>query len=284
MNLVDTYLSEYEFLYVDTLLVLPLSMVLPHTRAWRTLDPRRPADSLLHWQVIASVAGQAAICLALQLAVRAAVRSQCWFIASGFQCCSFYPPASPPPPPANASSSGLGLPPPLPPANMDQGFCPQRLVFNSTACIACEDAFSSIVPGYENSALWLLTNFQYLWLAAALAVSKPFRQPQWTNVPFSALWVALTAISWALVFTRSPSVLGLLQMIDFPDYNFRWCIATLALLSGLATFAWEAALEEAEEWRTAEGIRTLPQLVRKLRAKARGAGAGHAGATYAQLE
>lgn len=83
--------------------------------------------------------------------------------------------------------------------------------------------------------MWLLTNFQYLWLAAAFAVSKPFRQPQWTNVPFSLLWAALLSFSVVLLFTESPGLLGFLQLIDLPDFNFRWCIATLALLSGLAS-------------------------------------------------
>lgn len=80
MDLTGTYLSEYEFLYVDTLLVLPLSMVLPHTRAWTKLEPRRPVSSLLHWNVLTSVFGQAAICTGFQLAVRAAVTNQCWFL------------------------------------------------------------------------------------------------------------------------------------------------------------------------------------------------------------
>lgn len=60
--------------------VLPLSIVLPHTRAWTSLEARRPVSSLLHWNVICSVLGQAAICLAFQLAMRAAVTGQCWFL------------------------------------------------------------------------------------------------------------------------------------------------------------------------------------------------------------
>ena len=260
MDLAGTYLSEMEFLYVDTLIVLPLSMLLPHTAAWGALDARRPADSLLHWAVIASVAGQAAICLAFQLAVRSAVRSQCWYIPNGFQCCSAYPPASTPAP-ALAPSPGAAA------------ACPQRLQFNAASCIACEDAFSSIVPGYDNTALWLLTNFQYLALASALAVAKPFRQPQWTNVPFTALWLGLLACTVALVFTSSPRVLGLLQLIDLPDYNFRWCIFSLALLSSLATFGWEHALDEVESLRSQHGIRRPADLLRVISNSLLGRGA-----------
>lgn len=112
----------------------------------------------------------------------------------------------------------------------------------------CDDAFVSIIPGFQNTAVWLMANFQYLWLAAAFAVSKPFRQPQWTNVPFSALWLGLLACSVALMFTESKSMQGFLQLIQLPDRNFRWCIATLALLSGLASASLEYAINEVEEW------------------------------------
>ena len=219
MNLANSYLSEYEFLWVDLLVVLPLSALLPQTRAYHQLTSRRPCASLLHWSVIASVSGQMGICLGFQLAMRALTRAQCWFQPQDFQCCtSSYVPG------VTASACPL-LPPP-------------------GQCIACTEAFSAIVPSYENTTLWLLSNAQYLWLAAALAISRPFRQPQYTNLSFTACWLGLLACTVALIFSGSRFVLGTFDLIQMPDANFRWAIMTLSLLSGLCTFGWEAAIEE----------------------------------------
>lgn len=147
MDLSGTYLSEYEFLYVDTLLVLPLSMVLPHTRAWTTLEPRKPVSSLLHWNVLTSVFGQAAICVAFQLAVRAAVTSQCWYLPQNYQCCpagGAAPPPMPPPLPllpaaAFPPSLWLSPSPPLllapPPAYAFDASCPARQHFEASQCV-----------------------------------------------------------------------------------------------------------------------------------------------------
>ena len=219
MNLANSYLSEYEFLWVDLLVVLPLSALLPQTRAYHQLTSRRPCASLLHWSVVASVAGQMGINLGFQLAIRALTRAQCWFQPQDFQCCTrTYVPA------ATTSTCPL-LPPP-------------------GQCIACTEAFSAIVPSYENTTLWLLSNAQYLWLAAALAISRPFRQPQYTNLSFTVCWLGLLACTVALIFSGSRFVLGTFDLIALPDANFRWAVMTLALLSGLCTFGWEAAIEE----------------------------------------
>ena len=219
MNLANSYLSEYEFLWVDLLVVLPLSALLPQTRAYHQLTSRRPCATLLHWSVVASVSGQMCINLAFQLAIRALTRGQCWFQPQDFQCCdTTYVPT------------------------ITQSTCP--LLPPSGQCIACTEAFSAIVPSYENTTVWLLANAQYLWLAAALAISRPFRQPQYTNLPFTVCWLVLLACTVALIFSGSRFVLGTFDLIALPDANFRWAIMTMALLSGLCTFGWEAAIEE----------------------------------------
>ena len=250
MNLANTYLGEYQFLWVDLAVVLPLSGLLPQTRAFDTLTPRRPCASLLHWSVVVSVAGQAAVNVGFQLAVRALIRRQCWFQPQDFQCC--------------------GAPPALaPPA------CPLFAPVDADSCEVCGSAFASITPGFENTAVWHLANVQYLALAAALAVSRPFRQPQWTNVPFTALWLLLLAATVAMMFTRSRLVARILELIPLPDDTFRWAIACLALLSALCTFGIQAAIEETQL--ANEAKRGPAALLRRLSARLRGGGA------YAEL-
>jgi len=216
-------LSELEFLWVDLVVVLPLSGLLPQTRAYDTLSPRRPCGTLLHWSVVASVAGQAVINLSFQLAMRALTRAQCWYRPQNFQCCSDAQPAALPV--QNSTCAWLA------PAG---------------SCVSCGDAFAAIVPGYENTALWHLANAQYLWLAAAFAISRPFRQPQWTNVPFSLVWLTLLGLTVAMLFSGSRKLDAWIELIPLPDQNFRWAVACLAMLSGLCTFGLEAAIDEAQ--------------------------------------
>lgn len=51
----------------------------------------------------------------------------------------------------------------------------------------------TIIPGYENTAIWVLSNLQLLALAHVFAVSRPFRAPQWSNVPFTLVWCAFSS-------------------------------------------------------------------------------------------
>ena len=209
---------------MDLFVVLPLSGLLPQTRAYDALSPRRPCGSLLHWTVITSIAGQAGINLGFQLAVRALTRSQCWYLPQDFQCCDHAPPAL-----AKQNSTCALLSP-----------------MDASSCVSCGNAFAAIVPGYENTALWHLANTQYLWLAAAFAISRPFRQPQWTNVPFGLVWLTLLGLTVAMLFCGARKLDAWIELIPLPDYNFRWAIACLAMLSGLCTFGLEAAIEEAQ--------------------------------------
>lgn len=50
----------------------------------------------------------------------------------------------------------------------------------------------TLIPGYENTAIWTLSNLQLLALAHVFAVSRPFRAPQWSNVPFTIVWCAFS--------------------------------------------------------------------------------------------
>jgi predicted P-type ATPase len=222
MDLSDTYLSELEFLWVDLAVVLPLSALLPQTRAYHVLTPRRPPPSLLHWSVVASVAGQAAVCLGFQLAIRALTRAQCWWQLQDFQCCG------------RPAAIGAHQP----------AVCPLRApAVDAGSCVTCGDAFAQITPGFENTALWQLANTQYLCLAACFAMSAPFRQPQWTNAPFSLYWLGALGATVAFMFADSRALEDAFELIRLPDYNFRWAIACLSLLSALCSFGLEASLE-----------------------------------------
>jgi hypothetical protein len=86
-QLFGSYPGEYQFMYVDLLLVLPLCFIAPMTESFHMLSSRRVASSLLDWQIVVSVTGQAIICLVFQIAARSLVWSQCWYQSLSFQMC-----------------------------------------------------------------------------------------------------------------------------------------------------------------------------------------------------
>ena len=80
-----TYLSQYEFLFVDVGIIIPLSLLLPHTRPSPTLSWQRPLSSMLHWSFVASIVGQARAFRAFRCVLRSAAA-----------CFVLYRPRSPP--------------------------------------------------------------------------------------------------------------------------------------------------------------------------------------------
>jgi len=83
-------------------------------------------------------------------------------------------------------------------------------------------------------------------------------------VPLSLVWLALLGLTVALLFSGAHRLDTWIDLIPLPDYNFRWAIACLAMLSGLCTFGLEAAIEEAQLANSAGG--GAAALLRRARA------------------
>ena len=76
--LYETYPGEFQFMYVDLLLVLPLCFIAPRTEAYDKLTDRRLPGSLMKAEIVLSLLGHAIICLGFQIAGRALTWEQCW--------------------------------------------------------------------------------------------------------------------------------------------------------------------------------------------------------------
>ena len=221
MNLLGSYLSELEFLYVDLIVVMPLCMLIPMTGAYHTLTSRRVASSLLNWQIIVSIIGQAIVCVVFQLAARQLLRNRCWFQEIGFQLCA-----------TDGEEKVYVDPPPN---------CPEFLEITNTTCITYDGAFSNIVPSYENTALWQVCSWQYLVLIMVFSAGPPFRKPQYTNWPFMAAWLILAVCTGLLLLVQGPWVDEVFQFLPYPsESSFKWEVA--ALIGGSTVFAF------AVEW------------------------------------
>ena len=68
LMVLNSYLSEYQFLSVDIFIIIPLAFFIPATGPYKHLTKHHPTDSLISYPVIASILSQTIIALIFQLA------------------------------------------------------------------------------------------------------------------------------------------------------------------------------------------------------------------------
>lgn len=115
-------LGDFQFLFIDLALILPIAIFMGWTGPYKTLSRRRPTASLVSRKVLTPLLGQIVICILIQAVAFVIVRQQSWY-----------------------------EPPVLDPNRSN--------VINS-----------------DNSALFLVSCFQYILSSIVLSVGRPFRQ------------------------------------------------------------------------------------------------------------
>src|SRR6201999_4480017 len=123
-------LGDFQFLFIDLALILPLAIFMGWTGAYPNLSKKRPTASLVSRKVLTPLLGQIVLQLLIQLVAFETVQTQSWYI-------------------------------------------PPRV-----------DKQKSSVDNSQNTALFLVTCFQYTLSSVVLSIGPPFRQSMGTNVPF----------------------------------------------------------------------------------------------------
>ncbi|ORY96317.1 hypothetical protein BCR43DRAFT_491482 [Syncephalastrum racemosum] len=77
-------LGDFQFLYIDLFLILPIAVYMGHTGAWHQLDPKRPTASLVSKKVLTSLIGQIIITSTFQFIIYWAVQRQDWYVPPVF--------------------------------------------------------------------------------------------------------------------------------------------------------------------------------------------------------
>lgn len=77
-------LGDFQFLYIDLFLILPIAVYMGHTDAWPQLHRKRPTASLVSKKVLTSLIGQIVINSSFQLISYWAVHRQSWYKAPVF--------------------------------------------------------------------------------------------------------------------------------------------------------------------------------------------------------
>lgn len=168
-------LGDFQFLFIDVLLILPIAIFMGWSGPYPVLSRKRPTADLVSRKVLTPLLGQILICILVQAAAFLLVREQDWFI----------------PPHVNPNKSNI--------------------------------------KNSENTALFLVSCFEYTLIGVVLSAGKPFRQPMWQNYPFVATIIAALAINMYMVLAPSHGIKHLMQLTDIsPSFKVTLLVLGLA--------------------------------------------------------
>ncbi|KAL8278174.1 hypothetical protein RQP46_009347 [Phenoliferia psychrophenolica] len=200
-------LGDFQFLYIDLFLILPIAVTMGRTEAFPRIHPKRPTANLISKKVLTSLIGQIVITSGAQIFTFFLVRSQDWYV-----------------------------PPVIDPEALD-------------------------IVSYENTALFLVSSFQYILVAAIFCVGPPYRKSLYTNRWLVLVFAALGSFSLYTLFTTHGPIFALLQLISLP-HEFH--LELLLLLIGNVAACWAF-----EEWGVEKVSRAIGDAMKKIR-RARG--------------
>ncbi|KAH6658377.1 hypothetical protein BKA67DRAFT_656572 [Truncatella angustata] len=167
-------LGDFQFLFIDVLLILPIAIFMGWSGPYPVLSRKRPTADLVSRKVLTPLLGQILICISIQAVAFLLVREQEWFI----------------PPHINPEKSNI--------------------------------------KNSENTALFLVSCFEYTLVGVVLMAGKPFRQPMWQNYPFVATIAVALAINIYMVLAPTHSIKHLMQLTNI-SFSFKMTLLVLGL-------------------------------------------------------
>uniref|UniRef100_A0A3Q2VC59 Polyamine-transporting ATPase 13A3 n=1 Tax=Haplochromis burtoni TaxID=8153 RepID=A0A3Q2VC59_HAPBU len=157
-------LGDFQFLFIDLIIIITIAFTMSLNPAWKELVWRRPPSSLISGQLLCSVLTQILTCLVFQVLAFLLVRQQSW-----------YETWTPESDACNVS----------------------RSIFSLRVNVTDPQNHKNI-RNYENTSLFYISTFQYLAVAIVFSKGKPFRQPSYKNCKaktvLSAIGAAFTAL------------------------------------------------------------------------------------------
>ncbi|KAH8664325.1 P-type ATPase-like protein [Xylariales sp. PMI_506] len=167
-------LGDFQFLFIDVLLILPIAIFMGWSGPFPVLSRKRPTADLVSRKVLVPLLGQISICILIQAAAWLLVMQQSWYI----------------------------------PPHVD----PEK----------------SNIENSENTALFLVSCYEYTFIGVVLSAGRPFRQPMNQNWPFMATIAAALGITTYMVFGPTKSIKHLMQLTKI-SHSFKLILIALGV-------------------------------------------------------
>ncbi|GAW12630.1 hypothetical protein ANO14919_020000 [Xylariales sp. No.14919] len=167
-------LGDFQFLFIDVLLILPIAIFMGWSGPYPVLSKKRPTANLVSRKVLTPLLGHMIICILIQAASFLIVQEQEWFI----------------PPHVNPEKSNI--------------------------------------KNSENTALFLISCFEYVSIGVVLNAGKPFRQPMTQNYPFMTTILLALAIILYMDFAPAHWLRKLMQLTHIST-SFKFTLVALGI-------------------------------------------------------
>lgn len=128
----------------------------------------------------------------------------------------------------------------------------------------------------ENSAVFLISSFQYIFGAVLYSTGLPYRKPVYTNVWLMATTIILLSFSLYALFAPSGFITDLLELVEFPR-SFHIALFIAVVLNTIASFVFEGFLAKYV-------VKFVKGLNRVLRRSRRSKTRKHGSKTYKAVE
>jgi cation-transporting ATPase 13A3/4/5 len=93
--------------------------------------------------------------------------------------------------------------------------------------------------GYQNTSVFLISLYQYVVVCVAFSISKPFRQPLYTNLWFTASLILLTVFNIYITVANEDWIYSTFQVMQGISLEFRLFVLLMAVVNGAITFFYE---------------------------------------------
>lgn len=167
-------LGDFQFLFIDLLLILPIAIFMGWSGAYPQLSRKRPTASLVSRKVLTPLLGQIVLCILAQALAFEYVQKQPWY--------------QPP--------------------------------------VVDKDKSNTI--NSQNTALFLVSCFQYILSAVVLSVGRPFRQPMSQNLPFVVTILVTLIVTGYMLFDPAKWLTDLMQL-TYMSTGFKIFLLVLGL-------------------------------------------------------
>ncbi|TPX32624.1 hypothetical protein SmJEL517_g04278 [Synchytrium microbalum] len=230
LNQIGSTLSSNQYLFDDLAIVLVLALLMLYTGPAKHLIADRPTEDLFSPIILASIGGQILICVLFYAGVTVLSRIQPWFC------------------PTSIALSRLNLDtwqPVDPSADISTSY--PCYFINPPTDVSFADGL--LISSQENVVTWLFTHFQYVIVALAFSVATSYRKPFYTNLPYLAYMIFISAVLTMIAQYPSESRSAYFLNAVFSlraglPRIFRLELITIAFAQMLVAVLWELVVVE----------------------------------------